>query len=134
MSKKQMAPDGELTLIQSNALDVYEARMGNIAETCRAVGIARETFYRWQRESEVFMRRATEVREGLIDRTESKLHEAIGNNSVQAIMFHLKTKGRNRGYVERMAQEDNSDTEEEQMAARMNSARKRVVEQYKSGE
>jgi hypothetical protein len=39
--------------------------------------------------------------EGLLDLAESKLIENINKNDDTAIIFYLKTKGKNRGYIER---------------------------------
>ena len=48
-----------------------------------------------------------EVDESLIDFSESKLLEQINAGNLTAIIFHLKTKGKKRGYVESMEQNVN---------------------------
>ncbi len=48
--------------------------------------------------------------ESVLDIAESKLIENIQDNDNTAIIFYLKTKGRNRGYVEKY-QPDDSDNE-----------------------
>ena len=40
--------------------------------------------------------------EKILDLAESKLFENIRDNDNTAIIFYLKTKGRNRGYIERV--------------------------------
>ena len=108
----------ELTVIQSNFLDVFEDQMGSVGKAAKALGIHRATFYRWCDESEPGATRVSEIRELLIDRSESALHRAIESNSVPAIIFHLKTKGRDRGYVERAPQDETAETADE-LRARM---------------
>ncbi len=83
-------------------LEVLEKTAGNIKMACEQVGIARSRFYEWLKTDEVFKKRYEEVIEGLIDYAESKLLQAIANNNITAIIFFLKTKGRNRGYVEKV--------------------------------
>ena len=49
----------------------------------------------------------SDVDESLIDFSESKLLEQINAGNLTAIIFHLKTKGKKRGYVESVEQNVN---------------------------
>ena len=42
-----------------------------------------------------------ECREGVLDLAEGKILEKIRDGDIAAIIFFLKTKGKNRGYIER---------------------------------
>ena len=81
---------------------VYAKKAGNVSATCSALGIARNTFFSWRNSDDELNRMLTEVEESLIDFSESKLLEKIQDGDLTAIIFHLKTKGKNRGYVERV--------------------------------
>ena len=48
-----------------------------------------------------FKIKAENVKESLLDLAESKLMENINNNENIAIIFYLKTKGKQRGYIEK---------------------------------
>ena len=80
---------------------VYSQKGANISATCIALGISRNTLYSWRKASKKLDELMTDVEESLIDFSESKLMEQINNGNITAIIFHLKTKGKNRGYVER---------------------------------
>jgi len=82
-------------------VEVYSKKGANISATCTALDISRNTLYAWRRKSKKLDEAMTEVEEALIDFTESKLIEQINTGNITAIIFHLKTKGKNRGYVER---------------------------------
>jgi predicted DNA-binding transcriptional regulator AlpA len=86
---------------RSTFLDVFRAKIGNISESCKAMGINRSTFYEWMDIDPNFRRGVEEIQEGLIDFSESKLMQAVDRGNITAIMFHLKTKGKTRGYIER---------------------------------
>ena len=50
---------------------------------------------------EEFKQQCEDVEESLLDLSESKLLENIQNNDNTCIIFHLKTKGKKRGYIEK---------------------------------
>ena len=82
-------------------LEVYSQKANNIHLTCKAVGIERVTFYKWMREDDAFRDKITALEEGDIDSAETALKRQILDGNITAIIFYLKTKGKNRGYVER---------------------------------
>lgn len=88
-------------------LKVYEKKGANVSATCAALGISRRTFYNWKNANKELANGLEEVEESLIDFAESKLVENIQEGNMTAILFYLKTKGRNRGYVERQESDVN---------------------------
>jgi len=82
-------------------LEVYKVNTKSITDACEAAGISRRTFYHWKEQDEEFASSVKEIEESLIDFAESKLFENINGNKTNEILFYLKTKGKNRGYVER---------------------------------
>jgi hypothetical protein len=76
-------------------------KAGSVSDTCAAIGISRQTFYRWMQETPELETEIENAKEALIDFVETKLLESIKEGNVAAIMFFLKTKGKGRGYVER---------------------------------
>lgn len=84
---------------------VYEKKGANISATCTALGISRQVLYNWRKDRKSLDEALKDVEESLIDFTESKLMEQISDGNITAIIFHLKTKGKNRGYVERVENE-----------------------------
>jgi len=81
-------------------LSVYEAKGCNISATCTALNIDRKTLIAWRSNDENLDEKMTELEESLIDFSESKLMEQINDGNLTAIIFHLKTKGKKRGYTE----------------------------------
>ena len=84
--------------------EVYEKKAGNISSTCTPLGIDRNTFTSWREKYSKLSQLLDEVDESLIDFSESKLLEQINAGNLTAIIFHLKTKGKKRGYVESVEQ------------------------------
>ena len=82
-------------------LEVFEKYLGNISQSCKVIGIDRKTYYNWINKDNNFKNKVNEILEAQIDLVESKLIEKIQNNDLGAIIFYLKTKGKNRGYSEK---------------------------------
>lgn len=82
-------------------LQALEKSLGVVTSACKSVGISRETHYRWMKEDEAYRDSVKELENVAIDFAESQLHKQISSGNPTATIFYLKTKGKNRGYVER---------------------------------
>ena len=75
------------------------SRCGAIIKTaCASAGISRQTYYNWMKTDKEFAERAKLIEDELVDVVQAKLLENIRNGDTTAAIFFLKTKGRNRGY------------------------------------
>jgi hypothetical protein len=82
-------------------INALEKSLGIVTSACKAVGIARETHYRWMREDEDYSTSVKSIEDIALDFAESQLHKQISNGEVSSTIFFLKTKGKKRGYIER---------------------------------
>jgi len=90
-------------------LERYFKFTGNVSELCRQLKIDRGTYYLWMKKDKEFNQAIKDEQEGLIDFVESKLFNLINGKNPTAIIFFLKTKGKSRGYVERVEQQIQGD-------------------------
>lgn len=79
---------------------------GIIYVACQNTGISRQTYYNWRRSDAAFGEAADEVVEAQIDYVEAKLMERINEGDTTATIFYLKTKGRKRGWNEKVKLEE----------------------------
>lgn len=91
---------------QNSFLEALKLTLGNVSGACAKVKVSRQTYYNWMKIQE-FADAVGEVNESNLDYAESKLLSLIRNENPTAIIFYLKTKGKNRGYVESMEQNVN---------------------------
>ena len=99
--------DQERTIeAKKNFLELYFQKACNISLTCKAVNIDRQTYYNWMESDPEFRKKIANVEEQLIDTVESKLLKHIDADNLKAIVFYLKTKGRSRGYIEKIETEN----------------------------
>lgn len=103
-------------------LESLEKHKGIVTTACASIGLARSTYYSWLRSDDEFAEAVAEIGETAIDFVESKLMQKINGITMinenaksdeddptyilppsdTAIIFFLKTRGKKRGYVERM--------------------------------
>lgn len=88
--------------LKKRMIEALISSLGIVTPACRAVGISRWTHYRWLREDEDYRRTVEEMGDIALDFAENKLMTAMNQNDITAIIFYLKTKGKKRGYVERV--------------------------------
>ncbi len=81
-------------------LDALEKSLGVVTTACKKVGIGRTMFYEYMKDNN-FREQVDDLQNVALDFAESQLHKQIQDGNTAATIFYLKTKGKNRGYVER---------------------------------
>lgn len=82
-------------------LEALEKSLGIVTTATKAAGISRETHYRWMKEDPEYKEKVDSIGDIALDFAESQLHKQIREGNSTATIFFLKTKGKNRGYIER---------------------------------
>lgn len=82
-------------------LEALEKSLGVVTTACKLAGVGRTQYYQWLKDDSEFRKQVDDVANITLDFAESQLHKQIKDGSVPATIFYLKTKGKNRGYVER---------------------------------
>lgn len=82
-------------------LKLYSNNLCNVKDTCKELNINRGTYYLWIKNDPLFKEQCDMIQEGLIDLAESQLMTNIKNGKEQSLLFFLRCKGRDRGYVEK---------------------------------
>ena len=82
-------------------LEALERWLGIVTTACNAVGIGRTTHYQWMKDDPDYKQAVQAIDGRVLDFAESHLHKLIKEGNPAATIFFLKTKGKNRGYVER---------------------------------
>ena len=77
-----------------------EKALGVVTTACKTIGISRQTHYNWLKDPD-YAAAIEDVSEVAVDFAESHLHKLIKEGNPAATIFFLKTKGKNRGYIER---------------------------------
>ena len=86
-----------------------EQTLGVVTTACKVVGIDRTTHYEWIKTDPEYKTAVDELDNVALDFAESKLHKRIEAGDTTAVIFYLKTKGKNRGYIERQEHRIQSD-------------------------
>jgi len=92
---------------KKDLLDALERSLGIVSTACEKAGISRQTHYNWLKDDAEYKEAVRAIEERTIDFAESHLHALIKDKNPAATIFFLKTKGKNRGYVERQEIEVN---------------------------
>ena len=93
---------------------LYEAlkcELGVVTTACETVKVSRETHYQWLKTDPNYKSWVEEMPDLVLDFSETALLKKIKGGNVPSIIFHLKTKGKSRGYVERQEVEHSGETE-----------------------
>lgn len=90
----------KLALRKKAVLEALEQSLGVITTACRTAGISRSAYYEMCKEDPEFKAQTEEIQNITLDFVESQLFRQIREGNTHATIFYLKTKGKDRGYVE----------------------------------
>ena len=98
--------------VKTKVKDVIEAinqSNGMLSVAARRLGLDRRTMYKIIDRYPVVKKAVKEAREYNLDLTELKLQQAVREGEAWAVIWTLKTQGRERGYIERVEHSGDKD-------------------------
>tara|TARA_R110002020_G_scaffold100467_1_gene237480 strand:- start:2531 stop:2884 length:354 start_codon:yes stop_codon:yes gene_type:complete len=90
-----------VTYKKRQMITAMEQNLCIVTKAAFEVGITRKTHYDWMRKDKKYKEAVDELQNATLDHVESKLHELIDDLNVPSVLFYMKTKGKQRGYIER---------------------------------
>ena len=82
-------------------LTAYERKDCVVVYACKATGIGRRTYQDWRKADKRFHEACLDLEEKNLDLSEDVIFTARKAGNISAAMFHLKCKGKARGWIER---------------------------------
>jgi hypothetical protein len=79
-----------------------ESSLGVVSPACQRTGVSRAQHYKWLNTDGDYRKQVESIAGIALDFAESELHAKIKSGDTTSIIFYLKTKGKGRGYVERV--------------------------------
>lgn len=87
--------------MKENTVKLLDESFFNVAWVCAQIGIQRRSFNRWRQVDPEFDRACSEIWEGILDGAEVHLQKNISNGKEASLIFFLKTRAKERGYIEK---------------------------------
>ena len=112
-------PKHNLTIKKDAMIQALTTSLGNVTEAAEKIGIRRETHYAWLKDDAEYSAAVASLKNVALDFAESQLKKLMEGAERQAlthdgeivtikdapntsaIIFYLKTQGKQRGYIER---------------------------------
>ena len=112
-------PKHNLTIKKDAMIQALTTSLGNVTEAAEKIGIRRETHYAWLKDDPEYSAAVASLKNVALDFAESQLKKLMEGAERQAlthdgeivtikdapntsaIIFYLKTQGKQRGYIER---------------------------------
>lgn len=87
-------------------LDALQKSLGVVTSACEKCNVSRQAHYNWIKSDSEYAAAVDDIVERSLDFGESHLHKLIQAGNPAATIFFLKTKARDRGYVEKASTAD----------------------------
>ena len=92
--------------LREKMIQALRDTQGNVSRACAMIGVSRTSFNYHRDKYPEFNNRVIEVMDSLIDEAESALMDQIRGGNSSATIFFLKTRGRDRGYIEQTSHKE----------------------------
>lgn len=99
--KERSRIQARIAVKKAAMLQALEETLGIVKAACMKAGVSRSTHYEWMNEDKAYKKACHLVIDDQVDFAESELLKNIKTGDVASIIFFLKCKGKDRGYVER---------------------------------
>jgi len=76
--------------------------LGIVTEAAKLAKVNRDSHYLWMERDPAYKKAVEGIADIALDFAESALHSQISEGEVSSTIFYLKTKGKGRGYIERV--------------------------------
>lgn len=101
MARKKKYTIAQTKVKKQELLDMMNSNLGILTPALKSLGIPTGVYYRWLEEDDKFRKDVDEIQTVTLDFVESKLLQNIKQGDKVSIIFYLKCKGKNRGYIEK---------------------------------
>ena len=105
VKKREKAPGSgvkQTATAKKRMVQALEQSLGIVTTAARQTGISRDTHYYWMVKDPAYKKAVEGIADIALDFAESALHSQISEGEVSSTIFYLKTKGKGRGYIERV--------------------------------
>ncbi len=82
-------------------LEEFKKKACNISATCAATNVSRSWYYTYREKDKKFREELEAMEAEIIDMAETQLYKNIREGKETSLIFFLKCKGKDRGYIER---------------------------------
>lgn len=83
-------------------IKALEKSLGVVTTACKNSDVGRTQFYAWLKDDKEFAKKVNDISNVALDFAETQLHKQISEGNTSATIFYLKTKGKKRGYIEKI--------------------------------
>jgi hypothetical protein len=97
----ELAGNDDVRLKKIAILKALVITMNNVSQMSILTGISRQLYQVYERTDPVFAQAVLDMKHIALDFVEGKMMQAIGEGNVTAIIYYLRTQGRDRGWDDR---------------------------------
>ena len=100
-----------LNINKKKMLEALERSLGVVTQAAKLAGLDRGDHYNYLKADPVYAAAVLELENVSLDFAESKLFKEVEDGNITAIIFYLKCKGKKRGYIDHVENEQTQNPE-----------------------